>query len=406
MHGKQFLYYQVFLWTVLMAGNDLNLNKFICPLNVNEYKKEDYLTMFRHALGISNVNDFYIRIGHPIIVRESGTNYVLSSKQRLSPLDVKNFVTENYDEGVWSDVRSGEKHEDTLDFPLDPEDIRGRELVRMRVIITRERGTIDPKGVMIVLRPISNYVPTFDDLNVRQIIRDNVLPRQGLVVIAGETGSGKSTLMASIIHCILTDTSRNTVDAVIAEFSDPPEFVFDSVHKGRNMISQSWIGVRKDCISFAQGILNAKRQDTTHILIGESRDQESVGLMLQAADIGNVCYTTYHANNISGVIKGMAEQFEGARVKMKAYEIVRIAKLIVVQYLAKVPSGRIPIQEILVFDDNVKKRVASVPYEKFYSEIDKCVREYGILMSSDAKSLLGEGKIDESTYKIILSGCD
>jgi defect-in-organelle-trafficking protein DotB len=388
-----------------MTGKVFDASKFICPLNVNEYKKEDYLTMFRHALSINQVSDFYIRIGHPVIARDSGTNYVLSTKQRLSTQDVKNFVTENYDEGVWTDVRSGQKHEDNLEFPLDPNDSRGRELIRMRVIITRERGTIDPKGVMVTLRPISNYIPTFEDLKVRQVIRDNVMPRQGLVIIAGETGSGKSTLMAAIMHYILTDTSPDTPDAVIAEYSDPPEYIFDSVNKGRNIISQNWVGPRKDCISFTQGILNAKRMDTTHILIGESRDQDSVEQMLDAANIGNVCYTTFHANKVSGVIKGMAAKFDASRERMKAYELVQILKIIVVQYLAKVPSGRIPVQEILVFDEHVKSRIESVPFENFYTEIDKCVEEFGTTMASDAKRLLDEGKIDESTHKIILSGC-
>jgi Tfp pilus assembly pilus retraction ATPase PilT len=387
-----------------MVGDDFDASKFICRINVNEYKKEDFLTMFRHALAISNVSDFYIRIGHPIIVRDNGTNYILSTKQRLNKQDVKNFVASNYDEGVWTDVRSGMQHEDSLEFPLNPDDTRERELVRMRVIITRERGSIDPKGVMVTLRPISNYIPTFDDMNVRQIIRDNVMPRQGLVIIAGETGSGKSTLMASIMHHILTDTSPNTPDAVIVELSDPPEFVYESVDKGRNIISQNWVGPRKDCISFAQGIKNAKRMDTTHILIGESRDEESVEQMIDAANIGNVCYTTFHANKISGVIKGMASKFERSR-EMRAYEILQIVNIIVIQYLAKVASGRVPIQEILVFDDRIRDRVQSVPFENFYNEIDKCVAEYGILMSVDAKLNLDEGRIDESNYKLILSGC-
>jgi defect-in-organelle-trafficking protein DotB len=404
MHGKPYRYYLALLWVAPMVGKDFDASKFICRVSVNEYKKEDFLTMFRHALAISHVSDFYIRIGHPIIVRDNGTNYILSTKQRLNKQDVKNFVSSNYDEGVWTDVRSGMQYEDSLEFPLNPDDTRERELVRMRVIITRERGSIDPKGVMIVLRPISNYVPTFDDMNVRQIIRDNVMPRQGLVIIAGETGSGKSTLMASIMHHILTDTSPNTPDAVIVELSDPPEFVYESVEKGRNLISQNWVGPRKDCISFAQGIKNAKRQDTTHILIGESRDEESVEQMIDAANIGNVCYTTFHANKISGVIKGMASKFERSR-EMRAIEILQIVSIIVIQYLAKVPSGRIPIQEILVFDDRVRARVQSVPFENFYTEIDKCVAEYGILMSVDAKTCLDEGKIDETTYKLVLSGC-
>ena len=147
--------------------------------------------------------------------------------------------------------------------PVEPREGQGQAGAQTGAL-EGERGA--RRGVAVVLRLIDNKIPTFDDLRVRELIRENIFPRQGLVIVAGETGSGKSTLLASVIHKILTDTSDDTPDAVLMELSDPIEFVYDSLSMGRNMIVQCAVGKRHDTKSFAQGIKNAKRMNTTHIL--------------------------------------------------------------------------------------------------------------------------------------------
>ena len=367
---------------------------------------EDFLAMFRHALKVGSFSDLIVRIGQPVIVRSQGTNYQLSTKSKLTTEDVKNLVTYMYDEGVWGDVRSGIEFVSSYEFTEDADDDRRRSVVRMRVIIAKEQGEYDPKGVAIVMRKIENKIPTLDSLNVKPIIREHAFPRQGLVIVAGETGSGKSTLLAAIMNSILTNHSPDVPDAVVADFSDPPEFMYHQVKKGRNIILQHAVGPRNDVQSFAQGIKNAKRMNTTHILIGESRDKESIEQMYDASNIGNCCYTTFHANSISGVLKGMGQKFESEREKMRVLQIIKNSSLIVIQYLAKMGDNRIPIQEVLPFTREVKAHLLNVPFETIYSEIDNCVEKYGITMRADAKRALDAGEIDEATYRIVLSGCD
>tara|TARA_Y100001956_G_scaffold79851_1_gene93887 strand:+ start:113090 stop:114247 length:1158 start_codon:yes stop_codon:yes gene_type:complete len=378
--------------------------KFICPINATEYKAEDFQEMFRHAYRIGKFSDIYIRIGYPVIVRSDSMNYKLSPKEKLSNVDVKNFISDSYNDGVYSDVLSGGEFEDSYSFYVDPDNKRNSEIVRMRLKVVRERGKDNPRGVAVVLRLIDNKIPTFDDLRVRELIRENIFPRQGLVIVAGETGSGKSTLLASVIHKILTDTSDDTPDAVLMELSDPIEFVYDSLSMGRNMIVQCAVGKRHDTKSFAQGIKNAKRMNTTHILIGESRDIETVEQVVDAANIGNACYTTFHANKVSGVIKGLAQKFGTDGERAAALDIVRVLQMVVVQYLAKVPGGRIPVQEILVFNESIRATIEDAPENKFYSTIDDCVERHGVSMSADARRLLDEKLIDDRTYRLIMAG--
>lgn len=367
---------------------------------------EDFLAMFRHALKVGSFSDIFIRIGHPVIVRSEGSNYQLSTKSKLTIEDVKGLVSYMYDEGVWGDVRSGKEFVSSYEFTADKDDEKGRSIVRMRVIIAREQGQFDPKGVVIVMRKIENKIPTLDSLNVRDMIREHAFPRQGLVIVAGETGSGKSTLLAAIMHHILTNSSPDDPDAVIAEFSDPVEFIYHQVDKGRNIIMQNAVGPRNDVVTFAQGIKNAKRMNTTHILIGESRDKESIEQMYDASNIGNCCYTTFHANSVSGVLKGMGQKFESERERMRVLQIIKNTNLIIIQYLAKMGDKRVPVQEILPFTKEVKSHLMNVPFETIYTEIDKCVEKYGISMRLDAQRALEAGEIDESTYKIVISGCD
>lgn len=379
--------------------------KFLCNdvMSAN-LLPNDFIELFRHAVSVGSFSDIYIRIGQPVIVRSEGTNYQLSLKKRLSTDEVKSFVSYMYDDGVWSDARSGKEFVSAFEFPADRNDDRLKTTVRMRVIVAREQGMVDPKGVVIVLRKIENVIPTLDTLNVKQIIRDHAFPRQGLVIVAGETGSGKSTLLAAIIHHILTYKGDDRPDAVISELSDPIEFLYHNVDKGRNIITQHAVGDRNDVRTFAQGIKNAKRMNTTHILIGETRDKESVEQMYAASNIGNCCYTTFHSNSVSSVFKGMGQLFDADQERMRVCEIIKDTALVVIQYLAKVGNKRVPIQEVLPMTREVKKRLLNTPYEDIYREIDKCVEEYGFSMQQDAKRALDNGEIDINTYNVVVSG--
>lgn len=380
-------------------------DRFLCRDVINaNLIAEDFVALFRHAVGVGSFSDIYIRIGQPVIVRSEGTNYQLSLKTRLSTEEVKSFVSFMYDDGVWSDARSGSEFVSAFEFPADKNDDKLKTTVRMRVIVGREQGMIDPKGVFIVLRRIENKIPTLDSLNVKQIIREHAFPRQGLVIVAGETGSGKSTLLAAIIHSILTYKGIDRPDAVISELSDPVEYLYHNVDKGRNIITQHAVGDRNDVKTFAQGIKNAKRMNTTHIIIGETRDKESVEQMYAASNIGNCCYTTFHSNSVSSVFKGFGQLFDPDQEQMRVREIIKDTALVVIQYLAKVGNKRVPIQEVLPLTREVKTRLLNVPFESIYREVDACVEEYGFSMQQDADRALESGEIDQDTYNVVVSG--
>ena len=130
-------------------------DRFLCRDVINaNLIAEDFVALFRHAVEVGPFSDIYIRIGQPVIVRSEGTNYQLSLKTRLSTEEVKSFVSFMYDDGVWSDARSGSEFVSAFEFPADKNDDKLKTTVRMRVIVGREQGMIDPKGVFIVLRRI------------------------------------------------------------------------------------------------------------------------------------------------------------------------------------------------------------------------------------------------------------
>lgn len=368
--------------------------------SVAEYTTDHFKDMIRHAMEVDDFEDLYFRLDEKVIVRSRSANYELSHKV-VKENEMSSFVSEIYDAGVWQDALRGIPYADSFAIPKKKGDVRTREFYRFRVNISRNRGAFEKRGVSIVMRAITDDVPTFDQLKVREVIRNNFIPRQGLVVIAGETGSGKSTLLASAINAILSD---HEVDSVICEYADPIEYVYDKVDKGHSIIMQHAVGERRDIIDFASGIKNALRQDSTKIIIGECRDHETVSALIRAAGVGNACYSTFHANSVSSVFMGMVNMFGEHERAAKALQLVKQMRMVVVQYLARVNDRRIPVQEVLVFNKEIERRLVDCDYKNLFAVLDDCVSEFGITMTADAENLLKEGKLDNLTYKYILSG--
>lgn len=380
----------------------INREKFITKHPKTVYRPEDMKGLLREMIQRDKLEDIIIAIGDVVKVKSMATIYPATHK-KISESELKDFVTEYFSASAWSDLSAArEELDDDIEIERYPEDPRNREVYRFRVNGVRYRAPFGYKGVVLTMRAISDVVPSFDDLKTPMDIRQNFASLKGLVIIGGETGSGKSTLMHAGIKEMLEDHSR---DLVIAEYSAPIEYVHDKTDKGFSEIYPQAVGPHKDCKTFAQGVRNAVRRNTDVVVVGELRDVETADAVLQAANIGNLVISSVHANSIWQIVRRIANLYDEDVREFKAREMMEETRLMVVQYLAKAGDGRIPVQEILVVDERTREALGRAKWKDFYVVLKECVHKYGQTMQSHAEKLFNSGEITEKTYRLILSGC-
>lgn len=205
---------------------------------------------------------------------------------------------------------------------------------RFRVNIFRQRGDVG-----MVVRKISTDVPTMEQLNLPDILKEIIMTKRGLVLMVGATSSGKSTSMAAM----LDHRNRNQQGHIIT-IEDPVEFV----HQHRKcIITQREVGT--DTVSFKAALKNTLRQAPDVILVGEIRDRETMEHALEFAETGHLCVGTLHANNSNQALERIMNFFPEETHAQIRLNLSMNLKAIISQRLVKtVDDGRKAAIEILV----------------------------------------------------------
>ncbi len=205
---------------------------------------------------------------------------------------------------------------------------------RFRLNVHLQKG-----GYAAAIRFIATEVPEFHKLNLPSAIEGLTKLKNGLVLVTGQTGSGKSTTLAAIIQHINTRDAKH-----IITLEDPVEFQFDH---GRSMIEQREVG--RDCPSFASGLKHVLRQDPDVILVGELRDLNTIRCALQAAETGHLVLATLHTSTAPGAIDRMVEVFPADEQAQIRSHLAECLKAVVTQrLLKKVGGGRCCAMEIMI----------------------------------------------------------
>lgn len=184
----------------------------------------------------------------------------------------------------------------------------------------------------------------------------------GLVLITGATGSGKSTTLACMINEI-----NETRDCHILTIEDPVEFL----HRNkRAMVHQREVG--PDVLSFSDAIRAAMREDPDVILLGEMRDTETMEAALMAAETGHLVFSTLHTNDAIGVIDRLVGAFPGNQQEGVRQQLSMVLRAVVTQTLVRPDnaSGRVPINEILIVNSAVSNLIRNHKPEQIYSVME------------------------------------
>ncbi len=199
------------------------------------------------------------------------------------------------------------------------------DVARYRVNAFVQRGSCG-----MVVRIIANEIPTFEDLNLPEILKEISTTKRGLVIFVGGTGSGKSTSLAALID-YRNENSRGHIITI----EDPVEFVHQ--HKGC-IVTQREVGTDTD--NFEIALKNTLRQAPDVILIGEIRDRETMEHAIAFAETGHLCLATLHANNTNQAMDRIINFFPEERHKQLLLDLSLNLKSVISQRLLPTPSGK------------------------------------------------------------------
>ena len=217
---------------------------------------------------------------------------------------------------------------------------------RFRVSIFRQRGNIG-----IVMRVIPPHVGTFQELNLPPVLGDIAKAPNGLVLVTGPTGNGKSTTLASMIRFL-----NETCNFNIITIEDPIEFLFSS---GKSCIIQREVGI--DTENFSAALRSAMRMDPDVIMVGELRDLETIDACIKAAETGHLVFSTLHTQSAASTINRLISHFPA-----DAQDVVR-------QRLADILVGTISLR--LIKDKSGEQLLPVVEIMRSTSTIQACIRE-------------------------------
>ena len=186
-------------------------------------------------------------------------------------------------------------------------------------------------------------------------------------------------------------------------YESPIEFTYDDVKKYTSIVSQSEIPLHIP--SFADGVRNALRRKPRLILVGEARDLETIGAVLEAALTGHPVYTTMHTNGVAETIRRLVGTFPEEERAGRTIDLIETLKLIIWQKLVPtVDNKRVALREYLVFSDEVRDILISSDPNKLTEKTREVLIKYGQTMLQDAKVKLDQGIIKQSTYDMLALG--
>jgi twitching motility protein PilT len=244
------------------------------------------------------------------------------------------------------------------------------------------------RGIAMVFRTIPSKIPSMEDLHLPSVFKEIADASQGLVLITGPTGSGKSTTLAAILDYI------NSKDPYhILTIEDPIEFTHPSK---QCLVNQREI--HRDTISFNDALRSALREDPDIILVGEMRDLETIRLALTAAETGHLVFGTLHTSSAAKTINRIIDVFPGDEKPMVRSMLSESLQAVVCQtLLKKVGGGRVAALEIMRCNPAIRNLIREDKVAQMYSCIQTGAAIGMQTLDQHLQALVKSGAIDKET---------
>lgn len=349
----------------------------------------DDLLIYCHRL---NVSDITLQSNSAVIIELHGRISKITRRELSNP-EVSELLNAIYGPNGTTQIMRGED----LDTHYE---IRPNRTERFRYRINATGCHVDGhEGIQITIRTILLEPPELSQLGLPEPITKAIAPSEGIVYVTGATGSGKSTLLAAIIKSLAQEPDSNRK---ILTYEAPIEYVYDSVKSPSSSVCQSEIP--RHLPSFSSGVRNALRRKPHAILVGETRDRETITAVLEAALTGHPVYTTLHSNGVPETIRRLVSSFNQDESLMRTIDIIETLRLIIWQKLVPSVNGkRVALREYLVFNEKIRDQLLGSDPNKIIATTRKLLLEHGQTMRADIEKNFKEGLISNRTYNILSS---
>lgn len=318
-----------------------------------------------------NGTDLLLGVGLPPQLREHGQLSALPDHPSMTDADTRAILAEVVSSDVIETVLAGTEHDFSFSW---------RDKARIRGNAFRQSGLVS-----LAFRMIPRVIPTMAELRLPATLGTFTRIQQGLVLVTGPTGSGKSTTLAAMIGEINQQRACH-----IITIEDPIEYVHD--HK-RSMVSQREVGT--DTASFHHALRSALREDPDVLLVGEMRDLESIRFALTIAETGHLVFATLHTQDTAQTVDRIVDVFPPAQQHQVRMQLSIALQGIVTQQLLPTADGmgRAVAAEILVPTPAVRNLVREGKTHQIYSTLQTGVSHGMQTMDASLAELVRAGKI-------------
>jgi len=329
------------------------------------------LTQFFHLMAQKRASDLFFTAGAPVYIKIEG---------EIRPVN-QQVLDHNMVKSIAYGLMTPEQiktFEATLEMNFG---LPVANVGRFRVNVFRQRGS-----VAMVIRYITDNVPTVDSLNLPPILSELVMQKRGLILVVGATGSGKSTSLAAMIN----HRNQHSSSHILA-IEDPIEFVH---RHQRSIVNQREIGI--DTQSYAAALVNALREAPDVLLIGEIRDQDTMRQALIYTQTGHLCLATLHANNAYHALNRITSLFPAESLEGLLLDLALSLRAIVSQRLVRGVDGkRVAAVEVLVNNLHIAELIQRREVDKIKDAMEQSMVEGSQTFEESLLELVMAGKISK-----------
>jgi len=324
-----------------------------------------------------NATDLHLTSGSPPMIRVYGDLIPLTDK-KLNPEEIEEAVMR-----ILTDKqRILLKEKLSVDVGYNFNN-KGRSY-RFRINIFHQKGVLSA-----AFRKLYDEILPLEQLNLPSSLYKFCELQDGLVLVTGPTGSGKTTTLASLL-----DRINETRACHIITIEDPIEYVIE--HK-KSIVNQRELFT--DVLSFADGLRYGVREDPDVILVGEMRDTETIRTALMCAETGHLVFSTIHSRDTISTLKRIIGVFPAAEQPYIKHQLSMVLKAVVSQRLLKRidAPGLVPAVEIMIVSPGISNLIRLEKYEQIYSVIETGKAMGMCTMDESLSSLYISGKISQDT---------
>jgi len=332
------------------------------------------MELFHRILKIAvdgGASDIHLKIGTPVVFRIN--RQLVAIECPLPTQEWTNKVVQNITPDHLKAKLNAERE---VDFSYYEPGIG-----RFRTNLFQQRGQW-----ALAMRYVKTQVPSFEELGLLPQIRQLAESPRGIVLVAGSTGSGKSTTLAAMMEHVNANFKKHVIT-----LEDPIEFVFED---NQSVIEQREVGL--DTLSFHQALKNVLRQDPDIIMIGEMRDATSFTAAMSAADTGHLVLSTLHTTNAALSVTRVLDFFKAEEREQVRRQLAGCLQGVVCQRMVTNVTGTMtPALEIMVNSPTVKKLIEENRLDKLSAAIETGGDDGSLSFNQSLFQLVRDGKVSQ-----------